>query len=1488
MADPGQTPNRKIAPGVAKWRQLKAAGFDDNELTAWQAEETAKLQAAEFEQHEIDAYWGKTRGKGDGIRTLAQVNTSKAETADNPWEYLQAGFGVSATGLGLNKGAPQYVLPKDAGIFSKTVMAVGQVAGDAPIAIPAFIAAAPGGAAVGGAIGAAIGGPAAPATAAGGAVIGSLAAGGAAAAAAPVAVREALLNAYQADDVDDPEEFAARLTHSIIEVGKAGTVGLITAPVGGAVGGKVAAATGKAVFGTAADITTQSVGGAAIGGALSGQMPTRDDFVVGLVTGIATEAGPALVRTAKGQVEYTPAGEYARTNAEAIYRRTGTTPRAAGQRAQSNPVMRQELIQQNVYGDPVIPRHMDEAPPEVEAYQPPAKGTTAAGPKKDTVERSSEIIGDFEGFRTNAYWDVNHWRVGYGSDTVTNPDGSYRKTVKGDVIDQAAADRDRARRIKQQFLPLAREAVGEQWYGLDTDAQAALVSVTYNYGRLPTNVVRAAKTGDPELIAQAVEKLQFHNDGVNKARRLKEAQMIRGGGGGKGGDGGGDGPPAGGEGGLPVPFGKRKPLAEMTDEALRAEEAAWSKKAAEEREAAILQQVGDPKKNGLLDLLDPDLIVDQYVSELRPARLLDNQIFEAHPGFDRDKTYGVEDAFRNTYASDDRAALFLKHGPVDGRDNTFIGDKDSPSLMKAADQAKKAGGNMDGWRAYMLALRTVEKAGQGIETGIDPALARAHVNDPKEFAKYKDAVVTFQKTGLGVIKYAVEKGRYSPEQAARMVKANLFWVSMRRAQGDHEAFRPSKFGKFKVGPGIRKMEGSDLKVVDPIMASIDNWRMIVADADRNEAAGVVVRAAEGGLIPPEWGIEHVYTIGDGELSKSTDLAKYVQPDEVQELTMALAPDIAVQAFKGSKEPGQFLYFRDGKPEVWVTKSEALARLLQGAESVGEANIIVAAAQGVASLKRAGITSLPEFALKTTLADQVGAFVLDPSHPPPFITLALGVIPALTHNKTWKQWAAAGGAGASAVAMDVNFLTKDMARKFETTGFLGKMWNTSLNPVEWGQVIQERVDAAQRIGHWRYSQKVGKMEPRRAAMQGRKTYIDFKERATLQLANTMAKVTPFLRPFLLGMKNVGEAVAQRPLDTALALGVAGIVSVGLTLLNIANDDDLPETEKYANMPDWQKDMFITTPQIAGMRFKVAVRDAVGVTHATSRRFVEFLQGDKNAFDGLLSFYAKTFLFDLTPAIAQPVLEDRSNFSFFMDRPLIPASLEKASGPAQYTENTTETAKKLARWLGNDENPLSILGPDVSPIIIDNYIRGYAGPIGIEVARVLNPVDPKTRRPKELTDNAFVAAFVHREPRASAQPISDFYEKYQEVQAAKKDMSLARKRRDDEELARARENPLAGVSADHVATALRNMRDHLDRINSDPDMTVDEKRQYSERLYSRMIVTARRGLEQIEKREERAVQRQERREAADVPTQPAPAAQAPSTPPVAPLAGQMALN
>lgn len=146
-----------------------------------------------------------------------------------------------------------------------------------------------------------------------------------------------------------------------------------------------------------------------------------------------------------------------------------------------------------------------------------------------TYDGAKDLLRNKEGFRSEPYWDVNAYRVGYGSDTVTTEDGTVKKVVPGMKITKADAERDLDRRVREFEKTAVNQVGADAWAVLPSSSRAALLSVTYNYGSLPDGVVSAVKTGDREKIANAVSGLQGHNDGVNRARRLSEAALIRSG-----------------------------------------------------------------------------------------------------------------------------------------------------------------------------------------------------------------------------------------------------------------------------------------------------------------------------------------------------------------------------------------------------------------------------------------------------------------------------------------------------------------------------------------------------------------------------------------------------------------------------------------------------------------------------------------------------------------------------------------------------------------------------------------------------------------------------------------------------------------------------------------------------------------------------------------------------------------------------------------------
>lgn len=147
---------------------------------------------------------------------------------------------------------------------------------------------------------------------------------------------------------------------------------------------------------------------------------------------------------------------------------------------------------------------------------------TAAGAE---IKSTTDLIKQRESFRSKAYWDVNHYRVGYGSDTYM-VGGEVREVTKDTIVSIDQADADLSRRIDEFQRSIQKKIGPDMWASLTDKQQAALTDITYNYGHLPDVVAAAIKTGDKGQVARAIQGLGGDNAGINRSRREQEAALY--------------------------------------------------------------------------------------------------------------------------------------------------------------------------------------------------------------------------------------------------------------------------------------------------------------------------------------------------------------------------------------------------------------------------------------------------------------------------------------------------------------------------------------------------------------------------------------------------------------------------------------------------------------------------------------------------------------------------------------------------------------------------------------------------------------------------------------------------------------------------------------------------------------------------------------------------------------------------------------------------
>lgn len=155
----------------------------------------------------------------------------------------------------------------------------------------------------------------------------------------------------------------------------------------------------------------------------------------------------------------------------------------------------------------------------------------------DQYSYAVELLKKYEGFNRVAVYDVNAYRIGYGSDTITNSNGQYRKVKKGDVTTEQLAAKDLQRRIREFEKKLISQVGYNYWQPLNYQVKAALISLGYNYGGfIPslTKTIEAIKTGNNKKIASTIlSETKNHNrklkENIRAAlykRRQKEAAII--------------------------------------------------------------------------------------------------------------------------------------------------------------------------------------------------------------------------------------------------------------------------------------------------------------------------------------------------------------------------------------------------------------------------------------------------------------------------------------------------------------------------------------------------------------------------------------------------------------------------------------------------------------------------------------------------------------------------------------------------------------------------------------------------------------------------------------------------------------------------------------------------------------------------------------------------------------------------------------------------
>lgn len=870
-------------------------------------------------------------------------------------------------------------------------------------------------------------------------------------------------------------------------------------------------------------------------------------------------------------------------------------------------------------------------------------------------------------------------------------------------------------------------------------------------------------------------------------------------------------------------------------------------------ESQVREIIAEPTKRNWLDPLRQLMRVTDLA--LEPARKADKVMKS-----DR-KEMTVEDQLRQTYGSYGRAGLFFREGVVDlsfdARGNPVWKSTDRSSRLSAFRKVKEKGGTQEGFMAYRLAKRTVEKADQGIDTGVDLAAARELVSRKSVIDKYEEAAAILRDNKNAAIDYMVRSGLLSEGRAAAAILANEDHIVFRRVIDP--SYTPPNLpgGGVKPRNPLKEMTGSKRQIVDPETADVDNQITQIAMADRNIALTRVVDMVSDfnaknpgkslGLEKNEGATKDIVRdLDNGTVLKAELLDEQgnVIPEAAKE---GLAPYLVTKALVGRlNDPDNFVIFRDGQPEVWKATDQAMADILRLA-APGKGDPATNLLTWFADLQRKGIVIDPLFGLRTLTYGQFTAAAFAEGGPLlPFTDLVRGALDATVGGgKAWKEWQANGGMGAALADVGERYVKYDTGKSFEKTGAVEGIINFAKGAPEAWRQINSNIHAAAQVGFSIQAKQKG-YSAAKSSMLSRTAYLDSAEHFAFDSVQRMARYAPFVQTTVADFQQVVGSLAQRPVSTALK---AFLVLSSPTILNFlanmavekASDlagTPIPEKDRYLNRPRWARDLYWSLPSINGgpaMQIKKPPSGGTFLFSVMVERFMEYLwTQDKHTFDDMFSTAKNMAVPSLLPTLATPVIEGASNHSFMTDRPIVPVSLQDNSGWMQYGPNTSETAKAVAQLLG----PRSPFPQNWSPLVIENFVTGWTGTVPLKVLKMLEaPFDP-IQHASEAADLPFLGSFFVRHSDAG-QVLDDFYDEYGKAAMARSDLLLAIKRGNVGEIALA-SKAAAFIKVYKAREAVSNLTAVIRGVDGNPDMTADEKRLQTDQLASALYEVAKTGL------------------------------------------------
>ena len=673
------------------------------------------------------------------------------------------------------------------------------------------------------------------------------------------------------------------------------------------------------------------------------------------------------------------------------------------------------------------------------------------------------------------------------------------------------------------------------------------------------------------------------------------------------------------------------------------------------------------------------------------------------------------------------------------------------------------------FKSYATAMRAIglKAAGKPVPRELDDVYINTTIQSvQRDYPEIVEAYNKYQRFNKKLITAARDAGRITDAELAKFTQQMDYYGFYREVY--EEQLVPGMPSKLAGDIKIREYKGSERGdlIEDPMLVILTNVNFWMGAITRNIAVNKAFKLAND--------------MGEARLLGASE-----------------KPDLS----QGESE--QVMFFRENGVQKRFAVKDPMLVVSLGADDRADMGGAMKLIGMPTTALRESVTRDPVFMIRNLLRDTLSSWITSGEDITPFIGTIQGFAKALNNSTSYQALVGRGVVGSHDLAMrspaEMAAIIRRRASPKNIMNIASADGMQGLLMSAWDKlgVWSEASDAATRIAVYESAIKQG-MSEAEAAFRAIEI-MNFSRRGSSSFLQLLTRLVPFLNARIQGMDVLYQAgkagvltasgyqLGERDANLGKKFLYRGAI---LAALSVALEMMLDGDEDYEELPDYVKNgnlllplkligldgyfAAVPKPFEAGLLFSTIPQELYKATtgETSGREMANFFWSE----------FTSTFGLNPIPQVALPALEAIVNYDFYTDLPLISEGKARLTPELQYDSRTSSVAMMLS-GLPISYNFTTGKFEGVSPIIIDQIISGYGGPMGSYLMQGVGLLmegmgAAEDRLPRDVTQLPGIKSFLLDAESRNPKSVAQAYELFRVVDEVNRSFSRLRQTGDVE--------------------------------------------------------------------------------------------------------------